>query len=233
MDINNLTLFSGLLMGLASSLHCASMCGGIASSLMFAVSPSASQRARVQTLLFIQSGRVTAYIMAGIFLGSVGSTFYGAFDHAAAYQILRWAAAVALGWIGFSVIGLVPPLLLFDKILAPVNGRFRRSAAFVEAGGIAAPFVCGFGWGLLPCGMVYGALFYAMLTGSGVGGAMVMAGFGLGTLPSVTAAALGVSTLRRLALIPRARIGVGLAILCVAAASVIIPASKMTALCFH
>jgi hypothetical protein len=45
------------------------------------------------------------------------------------------------------------------------------------AGGTAGPLVAGLFWGFLPCGMVFGALFYAMATGSALGGAMLMAGF--------------------------------------------------------
>ena len=40
---DSLTFLGGLLMGLASSLHCAGMCGAIASSLMFAFSPARAQ----------------------------------------------------------------------------------------------------------------------------------------------------------------------------------------------
>jgi uncharacterized protein len=87
-------------------------------------------------------------------------------------------------------------------------------------------------WGFLPCGMVYGALFYAMLSGSALHGAAVMTGFGLGTLPSVTAAALGVSSFRRLARTPNARVAVGLGIIALAAASVAVPALASGAFCF-
>ena len=86
-------------------------------------------------------------------------------------------------------------------------------------------------WGFLPCGMVYGALFYAMLSGGALSGAGVMAGFGLGTLPSVTAVALGVTGLRRLGHVQRARVAVGLAIMALAALSVALPAASLSALC--
>ena len=79
--------------------------------------------------------------------------------------------------------------------------------------------------------MVYGALFYAMLSGSALGGAEVMAGFALGTLPSVTAVALGLSGFRRLGNVKGARIGVGLAIMAIAALSVAAPVASWAALC--
>jgi sulfite exporter TauE/SafE len=51
-----------------------------------------------------------------------------------------------------------------------------------------------------------------MLTGSAAGGATVMAGFGLGTLPAVTATALGVTALARVEAKAYARGLIGLAI---------------------
>lgn len=79
--------------------------------------------------------------------------------------------------------------------------------------------------------MVYGALFYAMLGGSGPGGAQVMAGFGLGTVPAVVVTALGVTQLRRLTVSKRMRTSAGLALIAVAAASALLPAVSWQALC--
>jgi sulfite exporter TauE/SafE len=42
---DSLTVLGGLMLGIASSLHCAGMCGAIASSLMFAFSPDAAAAA--------------------------------------------------------------------------------------------------------------------------------------------------------------------------------------------
>jgi sulfite exporter TauE/SafE len=60
--------------------------------------------------------------------------------------------------------------------------------------------------------MVYAALFTATLTGSASGGATLMTGFGLGTLPAVTLTALGVTTLARVEAKALARSAIGLAI---------------------
>jgi uncharacterized protein len=229
---DSLTFLGGLLMGLASSLHCAGMCGAIASSLMFAFSPGESPAERARTLLAAHAGRLMMYVAGGLVLGAAGSAFYGAFDHAAAYLVMRWAAAVALGWIGLSVAGFAPSLAVVDRFAAPIAQSLRFSPAPAFAGGTGA-FASGLIWGVLPCGMVYGALFYAMLSGSALGGGAVMAGFGLGTLPSVTAVALGISSFRRLARVRQARVWVGLAILAIAAASVAVPALASAGFCFH
>jgi sulfite exporter TauE/SafE len=225
-----LTFAGGLLMGLASSLHCAGMCGAIASSLLMTFDPGAGPAARARTHFTAQSGRVLVYVLSGAVLGGAGAAFYGAFDHAAAYLALRWAAAVALGWIGLSVAGFAPSLAGVDRFTAPITVRLNRMRFHAGATDGGA-FLSGLLWGFLPCGMVYGALFYAMLSGSALGGAEVMAGFGLGTLPSVTAVALGLAGFRRLGDIKGARLGVGFAIMTLAALSVAAPAASIAALC--
>jgi hypothetical protein len=227
----SLTLLGGLLLGLASSLHCAGMCGAIASSLMFAFAPGQSDGERLRALAAAHAGRVSMYVVGGAVLGAVGSTLYGAFDHAGAFLVMRWAAAVALGWIGLSVAGFAPSLAIVDRVTAPIAGRLRFGSA--QGLGQASAFASGLIWGLLPCGMVYGALFYAMLTGDAWRGAAVMMGFGLGTLPSVTAIALGLSRFRRFAQAPNARIAVGLGIMAVAAASIAVPAMAVGGFCFN
>ena len=43
-------------------------------------------------------------------------------------------------------------------------------------------------WGWVPCGLVYSMLALALASGTPQGGALVLAAFGLGTLPSMLAA---------------------------------------------
>jgi len=229
---DGLTFFGGLLLGFASSLHCAAMCGAIASSLMFAFSHGERGGRRLEPLLAAHAGRLLMYVAAGAALGAFGATIYGAFDHAHAYVFMRWAAAVALGWIGLSVAGLAPSLAGADRLAAPVASALKLGGGSIVALNRAGAFASGLAWGLLPCGMVYGALFYAMLSGGALQGATVMAGFGLGTLPSVTAVALGATSFRRLARRARARLAVGLGIMAFAAASLAVPPASITALCF-
>lgn len=226
----DLSFLGGLILGLASSLHCAGMCGGIASGLLLAFEPGHGVGARARVLLVAQAGRIAAYVAAGGFLGVVGSAFYGAFDHGAAHLVLRWAASVALGWIGLSMLGLAPPLTAVDRLAGPL-ARWLRGAPGSGPAGAARPFLSGLAWGLLPCGMVYGALFYAMLAGSGGGGALVMAGFGLGTLPAVTATAFGVASLRHGARAPRLRVLAGTGLLILATVSALLPEAAWQALC--
>ncbi len=210
---SSLTLGGGLLLGLASSLHCAGMCGPIASSLMFGFGPRQGR-----ALAAAQAGKVLVYVTAGALAGSAGGLAFGASTHPGAFLVMRVAAALSLAWIGFSLLGLAPSLAGMDRVTAPIA---RAVSGFRAPGGA---FAAGMVWGFLPCGMVYGALFYAGLSGGMLNGALVMAGFGLGTLPAVTAVALGLGRFRALAHKPGARIAVGLGLMGVAAASLAAPA---------
>ena len=206
------TLLGGVLLGLSSSLHCMGMCGPIASSLLFIQAPAGSARRRAEVLLVAQVGRIFGYCVAGAILGEFGSEFYGLFDRESAYRLLQWSAAASLGWIGLSVAGLLPPLSFLDRLLAPISRAMLSLHITPNAWPTLATLISGLAWGFLPCGMVFAALFTAMLTGSGSGGFLLMAGFGLGTLPSVTIKALGLTAMPRLLTARRARVLIGLCI---------------------
>jgi sulfite exporter TauE/SafE len=217
MVLGSLTFGGGLLLGLASSLHCAGMCGPIAASLTLGFGPN-----RARALLASQAGRIVVYIAAGALAGAAVGALYGGFRHPGAFLVMRTAAALSLGWIGFSLMGLAPSLSVLDRF-NPTLVRAATGARWAFAAGIA--------WGFLPCGLVYGALFYAGLSGGPFSGAAVMAGFGLGTLPSVTAAAFGVARFRALARTPGARMAVGLGLMAMAAASLAVPAAALAPFC--
>ncbi|SON56299.1 hypothetical protein HDIA_2758 [Hartmannibacter diazotrophicus] len=230
MDVNSLTFFGGLLLGLASSLHCAGMCGAIASSLMFAISPDDKPLTRLRILLSAQAGKAVAYTAAGAAVGLAGTSLYGLFDQAVAYRFLQWAAAATLAWIGLTLTGLAPPLSLLDRLTRPVT-RFMALNPVPAGARPGVAFGSGLAWGFLPCGMVFGALFYAMLSGSALSGAAVMFGFGLGTMPSVTMTALGLGGMKSLARRPQLRIAMGLGLIGLAALSVVTPMGGLFAFC--
>tara|TARA_R110000744_G_scaffold77899_2_gene153596 strand:+ start:24958 stop:25737 length:780 start_codon:yes stop_codon:yes gene_type:complete len=227
--LTQLSLAGGLLAGFASSLHCAGMCGGIASGLMLSLSPDGETSTRARTILLAQLGRVSAYVLAGAIIGLVGSSVYFSFDRAEAHLLLRWAGAVTLVYIGLSVAGWAPSLAGMDRIGTRVVSIL--SAPLGRAFSAASPVLAGFLWGLLPCGMVYAALFYAMLSGSAGGGAAIMAGFGLGTVPAVVGAAFGAQALMRLSQRPGLRRGVGLVLVALGVASAAIPWRALAAFC--
>lgn len=230
MAISQFGFLGGLLLGAASSIHCGAMCGGISSGILFMLDPR-TPGSRVRTMLLANSGRAISYIAMGTLLGAVGASAVGLLPSPIAYRTLQWAGAVALMFIGLSTAELLPSVALADRVLVPIaNGV----GAAVRAAGVSplAPMGMGLAWGFTPCAMVYGALFTAMFTGSGLGGALVMAGFALGTLPAVALTSLG---LRSLALAGSSRwikSAIGLAIAAFGFATVYLPFAMPTVFCW-
>lgn len=228
--MQSLALFAagGFGLGVASTLHCAGMCGGIASGLLhFGAPRSAAEGTALAALT--HGGRIASYALAGVLVGALGAPVLGWLDRELAFRLAQWAGAVALMWIGLSTAGLLPPLSLLDRALAPLAGVLARAArplrsrhATALAGGLA--------WGLMPCAMVYGALFTAMLTGSALGGGSVMMAFGLGTLPGLVAATAGFGALARAAR-PGWRVAAGLCIATLGFLTVWIPGSQTSPIC--
>ena len=231
MDVSPLSFLAAFLMGFASSLHCSAMCGGIASTLTLLLSPEPTLRSRLTVLGQTQAGRVLAYVAAGALVGFFGSSVYGLLDRESAYAVLRFGAALTLMWIGLSIAGVLPPLSIMDRMARPLADRLAAlRLRHASAGGVAA-IGAGAAWGFMPCAMVYGALLTAALTGSALGGAIFMLGFGLGTVPAVTAAGIGVTSLTRLARGTHARLAVGLTIAALGPLTILAPLGDIVALC--
>lgn len=191
------TLAGGFVLGLASSLHCAVMCGGIASGALFLLAPQTSSQ-RVEQLLLLQAGRITTYTLAGGAIAGLTSFTIDPDLTATSFRVLQWAGAAVLMWVGLSTAGMLPRLALpasgslsvssfVDQLITPLRRHPRLG-----------PVALGLSWGLTPCPMVYAALFSAALTGAFTGGALWMLAFGAGTLPGVLGAAFGVNLLSRL-----------------------------------
>lgn len=196
MDIASPTLIGGLLLGLASSLYCAGMCGGIASGLVFLFEPR-TRADRLRVLMQAQLGRITSYMLAGGAIGYAGAAVYGAIVPGAVYDVLQWSSGAMLVWIGLVIAGVLSLPDSIHRASAQVSHIAARAVRPLS-GIVAGPFLGGVTWGFIPCPTVYGALLTAMLAGSGWGGVEVMAGFGIGTLPAVTLTALGMTSLARL-----------------------------------
>jgi sulfite exporter TauE/SafE len=219
MQISEFGIISGLLLGFASALHCAAMCGGIASGVAFMFSLG-TPAARAKVLLTAQGGRITAYVIAGAVLGAIGTGAYGAFDRSSGHELFRWGAAAALMWVGLSVAGLLPQPVLLHRIGGGFAAGVSRYASRYRSSALVGPFAAGLAWGAVPCPMVYAALFTAVLSGSLLTGAVVMLGFGLGTLPATLATAYGVTFLARIEAraLTRTLLGLAIALFGIAAA---------------
>lgn len=191
LDVATLSLGAALVAGLAGSGHCLAMCGGVAGALaMRAQGADASLGARMSLALVYNLARMTSYAVAGALAGLLGRALIAAVDVAAlsiAFRVLAGAVMVAaagrllFGW------------RLLDPLEAAGSGLWRRVMPWATGrtrsrGSLGGALALGLAWGWLPCGLTYSMLLLAATTASAATGALVMAAFGLGTLPAMVTA---------------------------------------------
>lgn len=178
MPIDWLVLGSAWLTGLLGGVHCAAMCGGIATGLGI----SRQGRGRFQAT-WVNLGRVTGYVLAGAIAGGVGGgilavarvewfatgarMLLGAVLMLAALRLLLPGKAGFLARPGQALWRLMQPL---QRHLLPADSPGKRLAL-------------GILWGWLPCGLSSTMLMAAWLQASALHGGLTMLAFGLGTLP--------------------------------------------------
>lgn len=211
----------GLVMGLASALHCVAMCSGICGSALLMLNPE-TNRQRVSYLLILQAGRITTYAVLGALGALLGSALISA-DIATKFRTLQWAAAIAMMAMGLAMAGMLPRLALVDKGAVLLSQTIERLIAPLRRVPLLAPYTLGLMWGANACPMVYGAVFTATLTGSVLHGVTFMTAFGIGTLPAVLATGFGVSMIKSLATRPNTQMIAGLTIAVAGFASVYAP----------
>lgn len=191
------TLLSVFLVGLLGGIHCAGMCGGIVSLMSTGaarakpvrrVIPILPERAaatlRVQ--LGYNLGRVTSYAVAGSIAGALGSAAALANRVLPLQQAAFVLANLVLVAMGLYLTGALRSVAVLEsagqglwRAVGPHASRLLSADDFPRA------LAAGLAWGWVPCGMVYGVLIAALLTGSAADGALLMLAFGLGTLPNL------------------------------------------------
>ncbi|MCO5122013.1 MAG: sulfite exporter TauE/SafE family protein [Burkholderiaceae bacterium] len=196
------SLLSLFLVGLFGGLHCAGMCGGIVSAMGIAgharpVGPARnpgglarprSDAARMLRLLAYNGGRISSYILAGAIVGGIGSSAFLMSRVLPVQQFVFVLANLTLIVLGLYVSGAIRSIAPIEaagrglwRAVGPAAARAMRGDTARDA------WVAGMLWGFVPCGMVYAGLVAALTSASAIDGALLMAAFGLGTLPNLLA----------------------------------------------
>jgi sulfite exporter TauE/SafE len=178
--------------GLASGLHCAGMCGGIAAGFSLLQKDEIWKRQ-----LAFNAGRITSYAAAGAVAGALGSAAAYAAAVLPAQTFFYFFSSAFVLLAGMHFWGLPLPLSALEQIGAPVWRRIQPLAArLLPARTLPQAYAAGLAWGWLPCGLVYGALAAAVFSGGAAQGAVAMAAFGAGTLPWLFIAGVAAARLR-------------------------------------
>ena len=182
--------------GLLGGVHCIGMCGGIASMLTtagknkyktIAIIPAAansSPRAAWRMPALLHSGRIFTYILMGALVGAIGALGLRVNPLLPIHTFMYVLGNLALIWLGLRLFGYTPHIAPLDRLVSKITAHIHLSPRFsLLAQTQRYPFLVGMVWGLLPCGLVFGVLPFALLSGNVWSGAALMLLFGLAALP--------------------------------------------------
>lgn len=198
------------LVGLLGGVHCAGMCGGLASAFSLQL-PGRGPRFGLQ--LAYNLGRIASYGAAGALAGALGQgglLLGGVVPVQHVLFVFANLMLIALGlymagvWQGVARLEAAGAVLW--RRVQPLTGRLLPVTSLPRA------FALGALWGWLPCGLVYSVLFSALMSGSAVTGALIMLIFGLGTLPNLLAMGLAAGKLRAWQQKTRVRVAAGVVV---------------------
>lgn len=166
------------LIGLFSSVHCITMCGGLCGVFC-------QNKPNIKTILIINLGRMTTYTILGIVFAGI---------------IQGLVLRIPVGEIGFWIRSTLGLVLIFLGIRIFLNKKslhvfFENNFLWKKAQtklhilnnkhSLLADYIKGVLWGMIPCGLLYGVLIAAATTNNIYQGGFFMFSFGVGTLPSM------------------------------------------------
>ncbi|WP_428225578.1 sulfite exporter TauE/SafE family protein [Flavobacterium sp.] len=172
-------IYTAFILGLISSLHCVGMCGPIA--MVLPVDRNHEVKKVIQIVLY-HLGRITSYSILGILFGVLGrGLFLAGFQQ----KMSIWVGVLMI------VVVLVP-----EKVFAQYNFSkpvFKWISQLKSALGQTLKkktypsfYTIGILNGLLPCGLVYVALFGALAQQDISLSMLYMGLYGLGTIPMMS-----------------------------------------------
>lgn len=167
------TTVGALLIGLATSLHCAGMCGPIACGLG---TLAKSEGERLAAASLYHGSRLVSYGIIGALCGALGQQPLRRFFDSPAV-LLPWVMVVALLLMATGLDQKIPRPVFLNRLAARARFKANRFSAHgaATAMGLLTPF--------LPCGPLYAVFGLALLAGSAAKGAEFTLAFGLGTVP--------------------------------------------------
>ncbi len=180
--------------GFLGSLHCAAMCGPLATAGCARGDGSLAAPA-VGGYLF---GRLASYSLLGAILGHVGQHALCVLPLTAVQLGAMGVVAGAFAWRGLRlwIAHAAPPLVSLRTPRA--SGLTSFLVELVPRGGLPL----GLATGILPCSMLFAAWALAASSENAIVGAGMMAAFWLGSSPGLMAPLLGRPLWKRLAALP-------------------------------
>lgn len=179
--VNIITIISIAFLG--SFGHCIGMCGGIVLAYTtIKVEPKSSKVSQSIAHLLYSFGRVLTYAILGALFGALGGV--ATFSNMANATLLIFAGVVMI-LAGLSLLGKIKFLTIIEHSFASSAIYKKAFKSVLNSKSNLSFFVLGMLNGLLPCGFVYFFAIAAASTADPLYGALVMAIFGLSTIPAM------------------------------------------------
>ncbi len=168
---------------LGSFGHCIGMCGGIVLAYTtIKIDPKSSKVSQSTAHLLYSLGRVFTYSILGAIFGALGGVV--TFNNTANGTMLI-IAGVAMTLAGLSLMGKIKFLTIIEHSFSSSSIYKNAFKKVLSSKSNFSFFVLGMLNGLLPCGFVYFFAITAASTADPFYGALVMAIFGLSTIPAM------------------------------------------------
>lgn len=183
-----ISFLAAFVVGVLGGVHCLGMCGGIVGALTLGISKS-TQDWRVRMFGFqlaYNFGRIISYCLAGAAAGLLGLLALDLTGVNAAQRVLQLLAGVFMIVLGLYLAGWWRGLVKLEQLGSHLWRRIKPlGKGLIPVRSMPQAFLLGLVWGWLPCGLVYSVLIWSLASGGMAQGAMLMLGFGLGTLPNL------------------------------------------------
>ncbi len=213
--MTELSIVSALLIGFLGSTHCLGMCSGLACA-------TGQGEGGISRIAAYNLGRLLTYASLGAIAGLLGSQIVQvAPQFTIGLRIMAGLLLVAMGlyisrwWMGLARLERIGEKLW--RYLQPVS----RSLLPVTSNSKA--LVMGGIWGLLPCGLVYSTLSWALAAADWRQSAAFMLAFGVGTLPAMVGVGLFSQSLAKLLRTQGFRAGAGVLVMLMGVWTIIQP----------
>lgn len=177
--------------------HCVGMCGGfIVAYSSTKIDASMSRTAQLIRHSAYNLGRVSSYIVLGMIFGGIGALFSVSMEFHGALFVLAGIIMIitALGMFGLSKL-----IHLLERGFSS-NSLFKTLfSRLIKSKNIGSFFALGVMNGFFPCGFVFFFAAKAAASASIIEGGMIMAFFGLATVPTLLALGQSVSFFKEIA----------------------------------
>ncbi|WP_345976422.1 sulfite exporter TauE/SafE family protein [Sulfurimonas sp. HSL3-7] len=175
------TIFFVALLG--SVGHCIGMCGGFVVAYSTAkIDPNRTKFFQSLAHTLYSVGRVVSYMLIGAVFGYLGSAINFSLG---AKGVLFIVIGILMVIIAFSLSGKIKFLTVIEHSIVQTPLFKKLFQSVIKSKSLPSFFYMGVLNGLIPCGLVYFFATAAIASGSALMGAVVMAVFGLATVPAL------------------------------------------------